>query len=50
MLSINLPLVAWGYGVFFIGVFAAVCVFLVIALFLFIFDDKKQKPNETKEN
>lgn len=42
------PLVNWGNGIIMIGVFAAVCVALVVALLLFI-NSSSPKEGDTEE-
>jgi hypothetical protein len=43
MSALNLPLVSWTNGTIMIGVFALVCIGLVIALLLLVNSGKKAK-------
>ena len=43
MFGLNLPLVSWATGTILIGVFAVVCVGLVVAVILLMSTDKKKE-------
>ena len=43
MFGLNLPLVSWTNGTIMIGVFALVCVGLVVALLLLVFGGAKKQ-------
>ena len=46
MISQNIALYDWNNGVIMIGIFAAVCVTLVVALIIFMSSGKKKEDTE----